>query len=401
MNQTPTKSQLKSQPILAPTHRRVTSKLRTFRRIFLAAILALFLFLGSAFATTYYNLQHNIKQHDISSMFTTKRPEPAIPLDQKAGQPLNILVLGSDTRTGLDGYETSDIEGMRSDTTMIAHISADRSRIDVISIPRDTLVDIPSCILPNGNETGAQSNAMFNSAFMLGGMTGDVSAAAACTLQTVEQLTDVLIDGFVVVNFNSFRDVVDTIGGVEMCFNRPIEDADAQLSLDAGCQTLNGEQALGFARVRHSVGDGSDISRIGRQQELVGKIAEKVFSLNIFTNMPKLYQLLSTMTKNLDTSAGLGNIDWLAGLVYSLRNLDTDDINFITMPYAPDVYDPNRVRPLPQATQIWDSLRQDTPIPDTALLPENPNEDKVTVDPNQPTQGNNSPAEPTTQNKQL
>lgn len=380
MNTTSDKSSPKSQLVPAPTHQHVDSKLRQISRVFVAALLAVFLFFGSAFATTYYKLQSNIKQHDISSLFTTKRPQPAIPLDQKAGQALNLLLLGSDTRTGLEGFEGSDVEGMRSDTTMLVHISADRTRVDVVSIPRDTLVDIPSCMLPNGEETAARSDSIFNAAFMLGGMTGDVSAAATCTLQTVEQLTGILIDGFVVVNFNSFRDVVNAIGGVKMCFTRDIDDPEADLSITAGCHNLNGDQALGFARARHSVGDGSDVSRIGRQQELLGKIAEKIFSLNIFTDMTKLYQLLSSITKNLDTSAGLGNIDWLAGLAYSLRNLESNDINFVTMPYTADTDDPNRLRPLPEANAVWNAIRADLQIPAHALMPENPNEDKVTVD---------------------
>ncbi|XCB30717.1 LCP family protein [Arcanobacterium hippocoleae] len=354
--------------------------MRTFWQILLAVFLSLFLFFGSALATAYVKLQSNIKQHDISNYFTTKRPEPVVPLDQKAGQPLNILVLGSDTRDGLAGYENSGIGGMRSDTTMLVHIAADRKRAEIISIPRDTLVDIPSCALPNGKKTRAQNNAMFNSAFMLGGSTGDVSAAAACTLQTVEQLTGVLIDGFVVVNFNSFRDVVNAIGGVEMCFNREISDYDAALLLPAGCHNLNGDQALGFARARHSIGDGSDLSRIGRQQELVGKIAQKIFSMNIFTNLPKLYQLTASVTRNLDTSAGIGNIDWLAGLMYSMRSMSTNEIQFITMPNAPDKKDRNRVRPTAQAAQIWEALRTDTPIPESAIPLKNPNDEKVTVD---------------------
>ncbi|MDR6939952.1 LCP family protein [Arcanobacterium hippocoleae] len=382
----------------AAMHQRTKSAWHSIWRVLLAALLAVFLFFSSAFATAYYKLQNSIKQHDISDLFTTKRPEPAIPLDQKAGQPLNILILGSDTRTGLAGYENSHITGMRSDTTMLVHISADRTRVDVVSIPRDTLVDIPSCALPNGKRTNAKSDTMFNSAFTIGGSTGDVSAAATCTLQTVEQLSGVLIDGFVVVNFNSFRDVVNTIGGVEMCFNRNIRDPKAALEISAGCHTLDGDQALGFARARYSVGDGSDLSRIGRQQELVSKIADKIFSLNIFTSIPQLYQLVSSVTKNLDTSAGLGNIDWLAGLMYSLRNLSSQNINFVTMPYTTDAVDRNRVRPLPQAEQVWEALRTDTKIPDSALLPKNPFEDKVTVNPNPdpqtPESNNSRPAAP-------
>ncbi len=337
-------------------------------------------------------LQANVKQYDYTKYIVAKRPEPVIPLDQKAGQPLNILLLGSDARVDANG--NVDEFGMRADTTMLAHVSADRTRIDIVSIPRDTLVNIPSCMLPSGELTWEQYDAMFNSAFSIGGSTGDINAGATCTLQTVEQLTGITIDGYLVVDFTAFHNIIYYLGGVEMCFTQPLYDADANLSVDAGCHLLDGHQALAFARARGGVGDGSDISRIGRQQELMHKVAEKIFAMNMFSDLPKYYQLLTDITSNIHSSQDLTSFTWLTGFLYSLRNLDTSNINFVTMPHY---YEGARVRPNSTAPMVWEALRTDTPIPPEALMP--PREDSVTYDPNATTETTTTPTtEGTTSN---
>lgn len=366
-------------PKIAPRHARPAKRSTAIWRTVELILLSIILVGASAMATLYMRLQSNIDQFDILQT-ENHRTADRTPIDQKVGQPLNILLLGSDAR--LPG--TDDTEGMRSDTVMLLHISADRSRVDVLSIPRDTLVDIPACRMPDGSETSPQSDAMFNAAFSTGGATGDVGAAASCTLATVEQMGDITIDGFAVVDFQSFQAVVDSIGGVDMCFKEDISDSDAALNVSAGCHTLNGNQALGIARARHTLGDGSDISRIGRQQELVFSIIDKLFSKNLFTDMQTFYQVASDVTKNLSTSQGLGNLPVMAGIAYSLRGLSVDSgLNFLTLPVVPDTYDPNRVRASDTAEQVWDAIRTDRPIPAEALNPP-PTQDEVVVKNHQP-----------------
>ena len=271
------------------TPRHAASQRRHFSRargVALAA-LSVLLFGSSAFAIAYNDIQGNIDRHDISD-YLGDRPttagddgEPA-PLDPKAGRAINILVLGSDTRAGEvnDEYGTTPEGGQRSDTTMIAHISADRERVEVVSIPRDSLVSIPSCRMGDGTWTAPQYEAMFNSAFAMGADGGDLGTAAACTMRTVEELTDVYIDDFVIVDFAGLINVIDALGGVPMCIPEPISDRRAKLELEAGEQVLDGRDALGFARARYNVpgSDGSDIDRIGRQQQLVGAIAREALS---------------------------------------------------------------------------------------------------------------------------
>ncbi len=320
--------------------------------------LALVLFVGTGGALAYSEMQGNINRQDISSLLGNDRPSPAAPDDALEGRWLNILILGSDSRAG-ENDDGSGVGGMRSDTAMIAHISADRSRVELVSIPRDTLVDIPSCTLPNGTQTRPQSQAMFNSAFSMGGQSGDVGAAAACTIKTVEQLTGVFIDDFVVVDFAGFINMVDALGGVPMDVPEPINDPQADLHLQAGYQVLNGHDALGFARVRKSVGDGSDISRIGRQQELVAAIAREALGKNLLTDLPALYKFLDATTSTLTTGQTVGEIPTLAGLANSLRGLDAAGIAFATMPFD---WAGARVVPADEADAMWEALRTDAPI---------------------------------------
>ena len=354
----------------APSHAAPRGRLGIVLRSLGLIVLAASLMGGTAFGTIYAKLQSNIEQHEIVRAAPTKpRPAPVVPIDKKAGQPLNILILGSDERPADSG---EGVSGMRSDTAMVAHISADRKRIDVISIPRDTLVTIPSCVVGSWDGSSwnsyEQYNAMFNSAFMVGGQNGDVGSAASCTLATIEEMSGVLIDGFVVANFYAFKSIVDTLDGVDMCFNQDIGDTDSGLEVTAGCHTLDGEQALALARARHGIGDGSDLSRIGRQQELVYQLIAKIMKLNVLTDSAKFYQIAAAITQNLDTSQGLGDLSFLAGLAYSLKDIDMENgVHFFTLPIYSDPDDPNRVRARGSADFVWQALREDTPVPASAL----------------------------------
>ncbi|MCM3661103.1 LCP family protein [Georgenia satyanarayanai] len=330
------------------------------------AALSLALFAGSSFALAYNDFQTNIDRHDIDD-YLGERPtadgaEPA-PLDPSSGEDINVLILGSDTRTGEVNNEYGETPegGQRSDTTMLAHISADRSRVEVVSIPRDSLVTVPRCMMADGTWVEERTEAMFNSAFAEGADGGDLGTAAACTIRTVEKLSGVLIDDFVIVDFAGFINVIDALGGVPMCIPEPINDEKAGLELSAGEQVLGGRDALGFARARYNVpgSDGSDIDRIGRQQELVAAIAREALSKNLLTDLPKLYRFLDAATSTLTTGTELGSIPTMAGLAYSLRGIDLENIVFETMPFD---WAGNRVRPSADAEALWEALRNDEPI---------------------------------------
>lgn len=341
---------------------------RHIGRRFGLSLLAIALFLTSAAYGVYNQLNSQIDRQDVTTLLVDDpTAAPSHPVDDFDGRPVNILIMGSDVRR--EGEYDDGTEGMRSDTTVIFHLSADRKRIDVVSIPRDTMLSIPSCKLPDGSKSEAQSYAMFNSAFSTGANSSsnpaDTKYAAACAMRTVANLTGMRIENFMVIDFSGFESMVNALGGVPMYLDEPIEDQNADLSLSAGCQRLNGQQALGYARTRYSVGDGSDISRISRQQKLMAAMMRAAMNKNLLTEGPALYDFISATLSSLTVDPAIGNLSTLAGLAMSMNSIGMQNVNFITMPNTVDPLDDNRVIPTDDASTVWEALRKDAPIPGT------------------------------------
>ena len=266
----------------------------------------------------------------------------------------NILIIGSDTRAGPNGSYGDPDGGARSDTTILLHLSQDRTRAVAMSIPRDAMVQIPSCLLPGGKHTDA-TFAQFNWAYSFGG--------TACTIRTVENLTRVRIDHFMVIDFNGFKNMVNAIGGVQVCLAKPVADRDAQLYLPAGRQTVNGTQALGFVRVRETIGDGSDTERMGRQQQFLSSLMQKVESDGVLLNPTKLFPLLDAATSAITVDPGLNTVSKLYDLASSLKSMAADRLVLLTAPREPYVNDSNRDQfQQPQADRLFQEIRDDRPI---------------------------------------
>ncbi|WP_251093659.1 LCP family protein [Streptomyces sp. Caat 7-52] len=273
---------------------------------------------------------------------------------------LNLLLIGSDTRAG-DGNRKygKDIVGQRSDTTILLHLAADRESATAVSIPRDLMVDIPSCLQEDGRRSDPVF-AMFNHAFQVGG--------SACTIRTVEKLTGIRIDHHMVVDFSGFKEMVDAVDGVEVCLKEPVDDKAAKLRLPAGRVTLDGEQALGYVRARKSLGNGSDTERMGRQQRFLGALVNKVQSTDVLLNPVKLYPLLDAATSALTTDPELASLRGLYQLVRGLRDIPTERVRFLTVPRESYVYDANRDQLVePEAEKLFDRLRADRSV---VVIPE-------------------------------
>jgi len=316
----------------------------------------------SAVAAISYRADSNMSRHNTNRLL----PAPP-PVDPAAGKSLNILLIGSDDRSGENEIIGGAAEGVRSDTTIIMHISSDRRRIEMVSIPRDSLVTIPACTTTRGTTKPAR-NAMFNNAFAVGwDVGGDMASAVACTINTVQTNTGLRIDHSIVVDFAGFQQMVDAVGGVNLCLDRPMKDAHyTGLDLDAGPQRLNGVQALQFARARHIVGtDGSDTSRIDRQQQLLAGLAHEVLSKNVFTSTRELLRFVQAVTKSLSMDTAL-SWDTIVGLAYSLRHVDTSKIVFTTIPFDPVG---NRVRWSAQADAVWAAMATDRSVADVLNPP--------------------------------
>jgi LCP family protein required for cell wall assembly len=246
-----------------------------------------------------------------------------------------------------------------------------------VSIPRDTEIVIPDCVgadlelIPEAGWGG-----WFNAVFSYGEAAGGIDTGAACTILAVEEMSDVRIDAYVVVDFSGFVQVVDAIGGVTVTVQCPIYSPGANgLELQPGVVTLDGMTAINVARARvgDGLGDNSDLSRINRQHLLFSAIATKVFDLNYITDLPKLYGLARAVLGSLTTN--LGDLSEIAGLAYSLRGFSPGDIVFTTVPVGEAPDDPNRVVVLDWAAEpLWEALRTDQPLPQEETEPVDPDQ---------------------------
>ncbi|MFS8204409.1 LCP family protein [Streptomyces sp. CWNU-52B] len=267
----------------------------------------------------------------------------------------NILLVGSDSRSGDGNREYGRDSGTeRSDTTILLHLAANRRSATAVSLPRDLMVDIPSCRGPDGTRTSPVFS-MFNYAFQSGG--------PACTIRTVEKLTGIRVDHHMVVDFHGFKDMVEAVDGVEVCLKEPIDDPAAKLRLPAGKVKLDGEQALGYVRVRKTIGDGSDTDRMDRQQRFLGALVNKVRSNDVLLNPVKLYPVLDAATSSLTTDPGLANLRGLYDLVRGMRNIPTERVQFLTVPRESYARDANRDQLVePEAEKLFERLRRDAPL---------------------------------------
>ncbi|MET8081991.1 LCP family protein [Streptomyces sp. NPDC005303] len=267
----------------------------------------------------------------------------------------NILLIGSDSRSGDgNGQYGRDSGTERSDTTILLHLSAGRRTATAVSLPRDLMVDVPACLGRDGIRSEPVFT-MFNSAFQKGG--------SACTIRTVEKLTDIRVDHHMVVDFHGFKDMVDAVDGVAVCLAEPIDDKAAELRLPAGRVTLNGEEALGYVRARKSLGNGSDTDRMDRQQRFLGALVKKVQSNDVLLNPVKLYPVLDAATSSLTTDPELASLRGLYELVRGLRNIPTERVQFLTVPRESYVYDANRDQLVePEARRLFERLRKDAPV---------------------------------------
>ena len=291
-------------------------------------------------------------------------PVPQVgPLDGGA----NILLAGTDTRTGQGGeFSTDDqLDGSSgagsNDVTMVLHISADHSSAAVISIPRDLEVPVPECPDGSGGTIDAQDRAMFNTTLAEGGL--------SCVVLTAEQLTGLTIQYAATIDFDGVIAMADAVGGVTVCLDAPVLDPSAGLDLPAGEQTLGGATALGFVRTRYGVGDGSDLGRISNQQVFLSALVRKVMSEGVLTNPILLYRLASTAATSIQASASLASPATMVSMALALKDMSLSNIVFLQYPAVTDPDDVNRVVPDDDAASaLIAALASDDPLQLTGTL---------------------------------
>ncbi|MHB1472094.1 MAG: LCP family protein [Dermatophilaceae bacterium] len=358
-----------SAPQIDPSRREVQQARRRAHRhpllrrgaIAVAAGLALVLALG---AVAYVKLNGNITQYDVSKLLG-QRPKNGATADKLTNlKPVNILVIGSDSRAlGTNQFGSVQlVPGARSDTTLIVHLSGDRKSAVVVSIPRDSMTRAPrDCKDPNSKVADGPLR-QWNANFSLGG--------PACLIRTVEGTTGIFIDHFMVLNFVGFESMVDALGSVEVCVPTAVNDAFSNLHLPAGRSRVTGKEALAFVRVRHNIGnDASDIGRIERQQAFLSSMVQEATSSNLLLRPDKLFRFLDAATKSLTTDPGLGNLNALREVAQSVVGLKSSQIRFVTVPIEDYPPDHNRVQWTSAADALWKSIREDAPLPGTKPAP--------------------------------
>ena len=294
----------------------------------------------------YRHLLGNIGREDVTGLLGHRPP--------KFNSALNILIIGSDSRAGVNAHYGAGVQGARSDTMMLMHISPRRDGATMISFPRDSMVQQIACKGDDHGHPGQQADStpeQLNATFNSGG--------APCLWKTLEAVSGIHIDHFVQVDFNGFQMMVNAVGGVDVCLPVAVNDPASKLNLGAGKHHVDGAQALAFVRERH-IGTGSDLQRIQRQQYFMAALTKQALSSNVLDNPAKLYSLANAVTKSLtaDTQLSVSNMVQIA---QSMRATKAGAVRFLSVPTMQDPGNPNRVDFDPaSAPQLFNSIKYDT-----------------------------------------
>ena len=273
-----------------------------------------------------------------------------IPLSHLSNEPVpqvgsvdgavNLLLTGSDTRTGQGGFQDSaDLRGSsgtgNNDVTMVLHISANHQNATIVSIPRDLLTAVPACPLKNGGYSYATSMSMFNTTLSRGGL--------SCTVLTAEKLTGLNIQYAAEISFDGVIQMSNAVGGVTVCLATNLNDKDVGLHLKAGLRTIKGAQALAFLRSRHGVGDGSDLGRISDQQLFMSSLMRTITSQGVLTNPLTMYSLANAAIKNMELSDTLTAPTTMVAIALTLKSISLNHIVFVQWPSTSNPAYPGRV----------------------------------------------------------
>ena len=239
----------------------------------------------------------------------------------------NILVVGSDTRSGQGGIGGIDSSNL-NDVTMLLHVSGDHTSATAVSFPRDMVVPIPACAA-GGPATGLP----INTTLYYGGSTAkNPGKGLPCVVSTVEKLTGLKIQFAGLITFKGVIEVTNAVGGVPVCVQGNINDKEVRLHLKSGTHKISGYTALKFLRSRHGVGDGSDLGRINSQQVYLSSLVRKLKSSDTLSNVGTLYKLATAATSNMQLSEGFNSIDTLLAIAQALKNIPLDQVVFAQYP---------------------------------------------------------------------
>jgi LCP family protein required for cell wall assembly len=258
----------------------------------------------------------------------------------------------------------ADSEGTLNDVNLLLHVSEEPRRITVVSLPRDMMVPIPECEDAEGDVHSAMSKQQINTAYTDGGLN--------CVAKTVSDLTGQEIQFAASVTFGGVIEITNAIGGVEVCLASPIKDRYTGLDLAAGNHVIEGITALQFLRTRHGVGDGSDLGRIGNQQQYMSSLARTLISGETLGNVPMMLKLATTGLDNVEASTSLADPMKIVQIALAVKSVPFEDIVFLQYPTFADPADPNRVVPDKESAEaMWNAINENAQLQVTHQNTEN------------------------------
>ncbi|QCW51382.1 LytR family transcriptional regulator [Nocardioides dongxiaopingii] len=338
-----------------PGSRRLQKPRKPHRRAVWSTILATQLVVALVTAGSVFLVHQNLNDNIADGVDVEHQVDKVLPDGVEKGdpEPLNILVLGSDLRAGAgNDIDNENADGsQRADTTILLHVAQDRKSAYGVSLPRDAIIDRPDCRV-GGEEVAGEDGVRFNTAFAVGG--------ATCAVQTVEALTKIHIDHFISLDFNGFKEMVDAVGGVEVCIPKDVDDDEHNIHFDAGTQVLDGQQSLNYVRERSVLSVNADIGRMKRQQAFIASMISTVSSAGTLTQPQKVIDFLGAFTSSIEVDSGLDKVGKLVDLAMEVQGTDLDKIKFITVPIEPDPDNPTVTLVWgPGADDLWERIRQD------------------------------------------
>jgi len=307
-------------------------------------------------AGSYFFITNQLSASGIE-VYSTDGNSFDLPTPEDIDGPINVLLVGSDTREGQGSTSYGPVGSALADVIILLHISRDRQNAVAMSIPRDLMVAVPSCPNPEGGDPyPARDFAQINSTM--------TKAGPACTLLAVQQLTGVTIPYLAVIDFKGVIAMSEAIGGVDVCVATTIDDEYTNLYLEPGEHTLIGDEALAFLRTRHGVGDGSDLSRISNQQVFLTSLVRKLKDEGALTNPFTMFRLGTAALSNMTLSRSLTDLGVIFGLAKQVNDVDLDKITFIKLPvYDLDGEYAGRVAPSPErAAELFELMASDKPL---------------------------------------
>lgn len=320
-------------------------------KVIISSLLSLGLLTGVGVTLVYNHWNNNLVRDDLGDQLGNDRPVK----EEVAGpqEPLNLLVMGSDTRSGEGNGIDGESGGGLSDTTILFHLSADRTFAYGISIPRDSAVMRPTCYEEDGSEiAGSGSYVKWNEAYASGG--------PACTIRQFEQISRIRIDNYVVVDFNQFKDMVNALDGVEVCIPETIDDDDHDVHLEAGTREIKGKEALAYVRARYRIGDGTDTNRTRRQQAFIGSMINKALTAGMLARPDRLIRFMNAATSSLQTD--FKGIAQMADIARTAQGIGADNIHFVTTPWVYSDKVSSGIEWTPEVDKLWRLVRKDKPL---------------------------------------